>query len=185
MITLYHGSSSLFTQFDVRFSQDAQNFLVEGPGIYLTENPDLAQHYGKYLYEVEVTESDITDFTERSQIMELLQKISRNTGFDLINELDIEQFLDGITDGMIAVATLYEEIIQNLDNSEHFYENHAEAIEERGDEFYEPIRKAFLRHTRPVLKYYDNHFDAPIYLCVREAEQLCIRSVSPFRKKAR
>ena len=50
----YHGSNSKIDSFSLDHLGKGQGHDTRGPGIYLTNNPEDAKIYGKYIHEVEV-----------------------------------------------------------------------------------------------------------------------------------
>lgn len=50
---LYHGSNEKFDKFKIR---ESKNGTALGFGIYLTDSPERAKTYGKYIYQVQLTD---------------------------------------------------------------------------------------------------------------------------------
>lgn len=90
---LYHGSKSLFKDFDN--SKQISGFY---PGIYLAGTKEMASEFGKYVYEVEV-KGQFFEFDSRQHEEKLLKESGRTASGWLLAEKLKEQGYIGIKRG--------------------------------------------------------------------------------------
>lgn len=168
---LYHGSSRVFEAFQISEAlvQHNKDHLAEGIGIYLTEDRAFAASYGAVVYEVEVPDDNISDFTNKESILLLLETMSKAINLPLLDWLNVDFFVQSVLNGNLSVTKLYREIALILDNNATFYE----AFEA---DFSEQIEEAFYKETKDVLKYYDPSFERAIYICIEHPEKLIIKN---------
>lgn len=90
---LYHGSKTLFKDFDN--SKQISGFY---PGVYLAGNKEMASEFGKYIYEVEVR-AKFFEFESSQHEDQLLKDSGRtSSGWPLAEKLKEEGY-DGIKRG--------------------------------------------------------------------------------------
>ena len=177
--TLYHGSNREFDSviIDKELAIHSLSSLAEGYGFYMTENKAIANRYGQYLYEVSVTEDEITDFTKKQTIKKVISQISKETNVNLSKYVNIDLLLEGVLSGNISVTKLYKEINDYLDSHEEFYNIYGHLITYEDDCLFEKIKLSFLSNIKDILKYYDISFNTHIYICFRNPEKLNIARI--------
>lgn len=179
-ILVYHGSRSLFEQFviDPNLAITREDYLVEGFGIYLTENQQLAKDIGQYTYEVSIDESDLTDMTDRHVVETLIRNTLNTVNRLLVQYVNLDTLVNGIVTGDLSVTKLQEELISQLDSNEKFYIKFGDQVTYEDDCFMEKIRSSFLQHAGNVFKYYDVSYGHNNLICFRNPECLSIVHVT-------
>jgi hypothetical protein len=97
-IIVYHGTNSDFKTFTTDFVGGKKAIDQEGPGVYFTTSKEDAEHYGKYIYKVELTPRKLL-FSDKKG------NINRNTIIKLIKmrdkwELNAQDWDENITRGL-------------------------------------------------------------------------------------
>ena len=129
----YHGSpkSGLKQlEFDPRMSRFLEN-LVEGEGIYLTEDMEVAKSYasGGSVYEVEVNSSHILDARYEDGFIKILDEVSEKLkfSFSLKDVAYVRETIAAIIDGRSSISDFGNSIRLILDNDDitsmYFQEN--------------------------------------------------------------
>lgn len=177
-ILVYHGSSRLFEQFviDPKLAVTSENSLVEGYGVYLTENKKLAKAIGEYTYEVSIEESDLTDMTNRRFVDQLIRKTLRAVHPSLTQFVNIDLLVNQVLSGDMGVVRLKEELVLQLDSREEFYKKFGDQVTYEDDCFMEKVRNSYLDHVGNVFKYYDKSYGHNNLICFRNPE--CLRIVN-------
>lgn len=171
-ITLYHGSQTEFTSFliDPKFTR--HSMLMEGFGIYMTEDIEFAKAYGDFVYQVEVPESKISDFTDRNTIVRIVSQLSEALDISIEDEIDIEILIQSALSGEVSITNLNTEITNLLESNEAFYMAHEDRITFEEDCLFEKLGEKYNELLNPIIKYYDKSFDANIYICIKDEESL-------------
>lgn len=179
MKTVYHGSPNNFTAFEIKeeLVQRGSHNLAEGLGVYMTEDSEMAANYGPYLYTLEVSENEVTDFTDPEVVRTVLDNVFKEIDVDQ-SLLDEDMLVDMVLSGNISVTKLHKEISDLLDSKEQFYNRYQDRITYEDDCLLASIEPAYSKNIKHILKYYDMSFDAPIYVCIRKPETLRIVSVT-------
>lgn len=180
MTILYHGSPKKFDRFQIseELLKHSLDTLAEGMGIYLTESKEMAAGYGEYIYTVEVSSEKITDFTKEETIVQLVEFISNEVNLSLVDYMNLTTLVEGVLGGKISVTKMFKEINDLLDSEASFYEEHSDLITYEEGCIFEKIENAFFKGIKDVIKYYDQSFKKPIYICYQNPENLSIISVS-------
>ena len=178
-LTLYHGSHRQFDSFRIEesLSNHGDHILMEGHGIYMTTDFDLASGYGTYIYEVLLEEDDITDMTDEYTVRSLIEEIGRRVDVSFEQHLDLDPFIERVVSGDIQVTTLDEALIEMLDNTESFHLEYRDRITEEDDCVFEEIREAFSKEVTDIFRYYDTSFRQDIYICFRNPGNLPFETV--------
>ena len=178
-IALYHGSSEKFEHFLIKkdLAKTDYNNLVEGYGIYMTEDESIAMTYGNNIYKVEVPKSKVLDTTSKLELKSLINKLSEVVGVNILEEINFNDLYKGVKCGNISVSELYKEISLILENNEDFCMRYEELITLNDDCLFEKIKKAYMELIPDILKYYDGSFNTNIYICVKNPENLLIKEV--------
>lgn len=171
-ITLYHGSQTEFDKFLINPEFSRHNTLMEGHGIYMTEDTQLAKGYGDFLYEVNVPTDMISDFTNEESINSLLTTLAVNVDVNFEDWIDLEGLIQSAMAGEVSITELYIELNGLLESNEAFYLAHDSTITYEEDCLFEKIKEEYLQLLKPVIKYYDKSFDANIFICIKEEGSL-------------
>lgn len=179
-ILVYHGSPSSFKKFKIeeKLSNRSISLLAEGLGIYMSENVELASTYGSYLYQIELQVKDITNFTNEQEIRNLLQNMSNEVEIDLESEIDANAIITGLLSGNISTTSMFKEISDWLDNNESFHQRYGDFITYEDDCIFERIKNSFLQNVKDIILYYDKSFNAPVYICFKNEQNLKIINVT-------
>lgn len=158
---LFHGSPNHFYEFNINkdFLNTRPENLVEGIGIYLTDNKEIAENYGKYLYHVIVNKKNILDFTKKETIKNIIKetekevkKTYKNFNFKKYIK-NISELIENVVDGYLSIS-FYKEINNLLDSNEVFYIDFQEDVEN----IFEIIEKTIKKYTNNyIIKYKDNN----------------------------
>ena len=176
-MNLFHGSSHRFKTFRIgkHLSKRDPSSLMEGLGIYMTDvkNVEVARGYGRYIYKVEVKDSNILNLCNRMTVRRLIRQsmISAN-----INppEKVVNEVATGILDGSLSVIRGYKEITDWLDSMLTFYDEYGE----RSEKIFEVIERTYkqILNKYHVIKYNDRSL-GKVYICIHHPEQLIITGV--------
>lgn len=171
-ITLYHGSQTEFTSFliDPKFTR--HSILMEGYGIYMTEDIEFAKAYGDFVYKVDVPKSKISDFTNRDTIVSVITELSKALDISIADEIDLETLIQSALSGDISITNLNQEISNLLETNESFYMAHEHRITFEEDCLFEQLREKYNQLLEPVVKYYDKSFKANVYICIKDEKSL-------------
>lgn len=175
---LYHGSNKLFHQFKIKkeLSNYNESSLMEGLGIYMTEDKHIAEGYGAYIYEVEIFDKDVLDSTDVEEMKSIIECISNKVNFDIKEMIDIDDLVLGVKEGEISVTKLYKEINDLLDSDERLYIEYSDRLTEDEDDLFYQIEKTYLEIIPPIIKYYDKCLGT-VYICIREENKISIKDV--------
>lgn len=163
---LFHGSNKDFNEFVISPELARHDILdlVEGYGIYMTQNIDVALSYGN-LYEVEVDEKVILDTTKKTEIRKLIKRVEKRAKIDIINNIDFDDFYESVKIGKISVTEMYKEINMLLESEDSFYEMYGDRVTYEDDScLFKQIEFAFKEAMPEVLKYYDKNL-GEVYIC--------------------
>lgn len=177
---LYHGSMRKFDRFSISKSlvNGSVENLVEGLGVYMTSDYDLASTYGDTIYTIEVNNNSISDFTNINYIKRLLNNIELEVGIVLDDYFNVDDMILDVKDGFISTTLLYKEICDQLDSSEAFYFDFQDRITYEDDCIFKEIEKSFFHHINDIFKYYDKSYNKDIYICINNPELLKIKCVA-------
>ena len=117
---VYHGSDSNFKK--LRVSKDLvkhrNGFDNEGLGIYFSTDVEVAKHYGKYIYTLEVNDNYFIDFRDTrgvvSYISKLEQLIEKEVGINIIQYFNVELVMNVVCSGALPVSLISQEIYSQL-----------------------------------------------------------------------
>jgi hypothetical protein len=130
LLVLYHGSSRLFSNFEVREDlcvHDINSVLSEGMGIYLTSDKRIASNYGNIIYEVEVYDRNILDLTNIKGVSFVIQRLCEGLGEigvdvrDYLREETLDRIIDGVVSGGLCCTKIDRELEMYLDSEESFH----------------------------------------------------------------
>lgn len=177
--TVFHGSSRRFDTFviDPSLTITSETGLMEGVGVYLTENYNLAHGIGTYTYEVEVDSKHVTDMTNARVIRSVLRKTLNAVNPQIIHYVDVEDIVEGVKEGKISVTKLFRELELQLDSNERFYERLGDHVTYEDDCLFKKIEESYLATVEDVFKYYDSGYGHDNYICFRNPECLHIVKV--------
>lgn len=172
---LLHGSNRIFDQFKIgkEYSGKGYNTLMEGLGVYMTENINIASKYGKYLYRVFVNEEDIFDATKKKNIVALINALGMKVDIPLYDYIDIEGLALGIRDGQYSITDCGQEICNCLDSVEEFYQMYQDKITYEDDCLLERIKDEFKELLKPIIKYNDKSLGV-VYIGIKKLNILKI-----------
>lgn len=114
----YHGSNIKFDRFEanIEFMASEDNFMQEGPGIYLTSSEKDASRYGKFIYEVEWKPKKLLSTKKQKISPFILAKIAKaSPDWKLAVSNWDEEPEEGL---QIAVGS----IIESFDNPKDYFE---------------------------------------------------------------
>lgn len=168
---LFHGSIYDFDKFEIseKHLRTKKDSLMEGLGIYFSEQKDFAKDYGNYVYTIDFDENNCWDFTDKKIIKKIIEKVSKKVNFD-VSAFIPEISIDSLIDGRISATKFSREITLWLDSNESFYS----IFEDDTDELFEKIETIYeeILNEKDFIKYFDCSFKANIYLCRNNAEKL-------------
>lgn len=182
-IVLYHGTNRNFTEFKIgkEYLKNQHAELSEGLGVYLVENPDFCKSYGDKIYEVEVLEENIIDFTEVQVVKGVLNKIRQdildNTKQDIFLYFNANEVAEFVSNGEFTCTTMYDDIRDYLDANFKFHEDFAHLITYEDNCIYKQIENSFFHHMKDVVKNTNKSFKLPIYTCFRNPKVLKIVNI--------
>ncbi|MFP3727676.1 hypothetical protein U8V72_21055 [Priestia filamentosa] len=189
-VTLYHGAHKDFEQFAIgKEYLDKENAdLSEGLGIYLTDTFESAKILGNLVYEVEVSENDVIDFTDKQVIVNTFEKmrddVEEATGCDILAYMDdVWGYADRIARGVFACMTIPNDILDMLGNKEIFHMEFGHLLTYEEDCIYNLIEQSFYKHIKDVLKNTNRSYNVPIYVCHRNPEILKIVEKHVIKKQ--
>ena len=173
MTRLYHGSVSDFEEFKIseNLLKTRKENLQEGLGIYFSTDENFAKNYGNFTYIVDINEKDCWDFTSEDTFKYFIKRLSKVIDIDLDMYVPKNTILLA-TKGSISVVNFSKEINLLLDSCEYFYSTHGNFAEEIFETISNEYKKILCE--KQFLKYYDNSFNAVIYLCIHDAEKIKI-----------
>lgn len=126
-MVVYHGSNSNFKK--LRISKDLvkreSTKTNEGMGIYFTTDKEIARSYGKYIYTIEINDKYFRDYRKRlacqGYVHKIVSKILDKTGVNLYEYLMINETVDRMYLGGLAINGVGRELYLLLDSNEKFY----------------------------------------------------------------
>ena len=124
---VYHGSDRYFRtlKVSINLSRSEASLLNEGLGIYFSTDKNVASHYGKYLYTLELNSRAIKDFRKSTTIdmyiAKLVATVCNKFGIDLTAYINLGMLATNVYSGNISIDGLGREIILLLESNEQFY----------------------------------------------------------------
>ena len=173
---LHHGSTKDFDKFEIsekHLSTKIEN-LIEGMGIYFSDNKEFVKSYGNFIYTIDMDNNDCWDFTNPETMPMFIDKISEKVKFPILNFLSPNSF-EWILNGNLSIRRFSREIMLQLDSVETFYE----VLGNRdSEELFEEITKEYekLLFSKRFFKYFDASFKTVIYLCTNKEDTVKILS---------
>lgn len=135
MLIVYHGSDRHFK--NLRISKDLVRSpfseLNEGIGIYFSTNKYVASSYGRYVYTLQINDKYLIDFRNKSNIYIYLNRIEntiyRAEKIHISQYVDLNEVLDYVYYGDVAVCGICREIALGLDSNEDWHRNDVTKID--------------------------------------------------------
>ena len=124
---VYHGSDRYFRtlKISINLSRSEASLLNEGLGIYFSTDKNVASHYGKYLYTLELNSRAIKDFRKSTTIdmyiAKLVATVCNKFSIDLTAYINLGMLATNVYSGNISIDGLGREIILLLESNERFY----------------------------------------------------------------
>ena len=170
---LYHGSHALFNEFKIggSFSNTEESNLAEGYGVYLVEDINFAKSYGPNLYVTTIDSSDISDFTSKDVVKQIIFNIGSELSIILDDYLDSDHLVEMISSGHYSSLSLPREIQLLLDSKEQFYNRNDYKY------IYENISNVFQMLIKDTVKYYDRSFKCNIFINHKNPNKLKIKEI--------
>lgn len=182
-VILYHGSERSFDFFKIgeEYLRKKRAVGAEGLGIYFADEFKFCETYGQYIYEVHVPSENIIDFTDENKVRSIILKMQKDileiTNQDILNYFDYGKIIKNVATGEFSSMLMYQDIIDLLDANFRFHENFEDYLTYEDDCVYEKIKDSFFKHMKDIVKYRDNSFKNPIYICHRNPEKLVFKTV--------
>lgn len=164
---LLHGSNRKFNEFKVGKEYSKSDFLMEGLGIYMTENQEVASSYGRYMYNVFVNENDIFDATDMKSLKNLFFKLGKGINIPLEQFINIDDLIIGIQEGDYSITGAGKEICDLLDSNESFYGIYQDRITYDEDCMLSEIVRKYKELLKPVIKYKDKSLGI-VYIGIKQ-----------------
>lgn len=176
---LYHGSNRIFKEFKIseELAITNKDNLVEGYGVYMTDDKSFAKNHGNNVYTIDVSNSLISDFTDKQYILSLLNKIEKDVDICFNDYFDIDSLIESTLSGKILITKFYKEIVDLLDSTELFWQDFGNKITYEDDCIFKKIENSFYNNISSIYKYYDNSYKKNIFICVKNEENLKIISI--------
>lgn len=166
---LYHGTNKgIFEKLEIRAEG---SYLAEGPGVYMTDLFRVAKDYGSYVYELNIPDKNISDFTRYESVEEILKNTLKSLDLsDLFYDIDMEYIIDSILTGDGCILDVGRDISLYIDSSEYTSTKYAYLEEDTGESIDDIINNALKNNLKEVIKYKTKDIDGFVYLCFKNPE---------------
>lgn len=124
---VFHGSPRSFTKLriDKRLIRHNATLENEGAGIYFTTDPNRAKSYGRYLYELEISDKYLMDFRNIKECAKYLTEVRKHiiskAGVDIGKYIDLRSIAASMHNTHISISETCNEIYLLLDSNEQWY----------------------------------------------------------------
>lgn len=166
---LYHGTNKgIFEKLEIRAEG---SYLAEGPGVYMTDLFRVAKDYGSYVYELNVPDENISDFTNYEYIEETFKNIFKKLDIsDLFYDIDMDYIIESILTGDGSILDVGRDISLYIDSYEYTSNKYAYLQEDTDESIDDIINNAFKNSIKEVIKYKAKDIDGFVYLCFKNPE---------------
>lgn len=173
---VYHGSNSCFKNLRIHKSlvKSSATALNEGLGIYFSLDKGVASSYGRYLYTLEINNKYVKDFRVRSvckkYVVDLIRFIYLKENVDISKYFDINNLVEYIHTGNIAVSGIGREVYMLLDSNEYWYNIEQDKIER--------IYKILENYDKNNLTVYLFNYNIPNIGVIKKIDDSIVRIIS-------
>ncbi len=173
---VYHGSNSCFKNLRIHKSlvKSSATALNEGLGIYFSLDKNVASSYGRYLYTLEINDKYVKDFRVKSvckkYVADLVKYIYSKEKVDISKYFDINNLVEYIHAGNIAVSGISREVYMLLDSNEYWYNLEQDKIER--------IYKILEKYDKNNLTAYLFNYNIPNIGVIKKIDTDIVRIIS-------
>ena len=177
---LYHGSFRDFEKFIIskELTITTETSLMEGEGVYLSNNYNIAKAHGNVIYVVDVPDDLVLNMSKREVVQKVIKELAQevNIPFEHYINLDVD-IIEGILEGEISVIKLAKEIGDWLDSNYYFYDDYKDFITYEDNCIFEKIKESLeeIYNRYLVIGYYDKSYNANNFICRKNEDQLIIK----------
>jgi hypothetical protein len=124
---VYHGSNSNFKTLKIsaKLVKNDSTLRNEGLGIYFSTNREIAESYGCYLYTLEINDSYLYDFRNKTVCTNFLNNLVKfiyiNSSININQYINLLDIRDRMCYGGLCIFELQKEICALLENTEKWY----------------------------------------------------------------
>jgi len=173
---VYHGSNSCFKNLRIHKSlvKSSATALNEGLGIYFSLDKNVASSYGRYLYTLEINDKYVKDFRVKSvcrkYVADLVKYFYSKEKIDISKYFDINNLVEYIHAGNIAVSGISREVYMLLDSNEYWYNLEQDKIER--------IYKILEKYDKNNLTVYLFNYNIPNIGVIKKIDTDIVRIIS-------